>query len=269
MPGRSLLLSCVLLTSLCCALPAQAWSLAGHRIVAQLAAVELTPRARVEVARLLTGEPEPTLPGVAGWADTLRENDAVRGRASAPWHYINFASRSCRFDPQRDCRKGDCVVGAINRNFLILSDNKRPLTERRDALKFLVHFVGDVHQPLHASPRADKGGNDFQVNLDGRGSNLHKVWDRSLIERRNLAPDAYAAALRREPVLPRDPTLASTTPAVDWALESCRIVEQPGVYPRKRVIGDDYVDAHRPTAERRLREAGSRLAALLNHALRN
>jgi hypothetical protein len=269
MPGRFLLLSCLLLSILCCALPAQAWSLAGHRIVAELATAELAPRARVEVARLLADEPEPTLAGVAGWADTLRENDAVRGRASAPWHYINFASRSCRFDPPRDCRNGDCVVGAINRNFLILSDHKRSQAERRDALKFLVHFVGDVHQPLHASPRNDKGGNDFQVNLDGRGSNLHKVWDRSLIERRNLAPDAYAAALRREPVLPRDPTLASTTPAVDWALESCQIVQQPGVYPRGHVIGNAYLDTHRALAERRLREAGSRLAALLNHALRD
>lgn len=269
MPGRFLLLSCLLLSTLCCALPAQAWSLAGHRIVAELAAAELTPRARVEVARLLAGEPEPTLAGVAGWADTLRETDTARGKATAPWHYINFASGGCRFDPPRDCRNGNCVVGAINRNFLILSDRRRPQAERRDALKFLVHFVGDVHQPLHASPHPDKGGNDFQVNLDGRGSNLHKVWDRSLLERRGLPPDAYAAALRREPVLPRDPTLSSTTPAVDWALESCRIVDQSGFYPRKRVIDDGYLDAHSATAERRLREAGNRLAALLNHALRD
>lgn len=249
--------------------PASAWSRDGHRIVGHLAAAEMSPQARAEVARLLAGEPDRTLAGISDWADTLRENDAVRGRASAPWHYINFASRSCRFDPPRDCRNGDCVVGAINRNFLVLSDHKRPSAERRDALKFLVHFVADVHQPLHASPRADKGGNDFQVNLDGRGSNLHRIWDRNLIERRGLAPHAYASALRRKPPLPHDPTLASTTPAVDWALESCRIVDQSGLYPRKRVIDDAYLDAHRATAERRLREAGSRLAALLNHALRD
>ncbi|GAA4860033.1 S1/P1 nuclease [Luteimonas vadosa] len=248
--------------------PAAAWSRDGHRIVGHLAEAELRQPARAEVARLLAGEPDPTLAGISGWADTLRDEDPVRGKATAAWHYVNFGDRGCRFDPSRDCRDNDCVIGAINRSFLALSDRKRPLAERRDALKFLVHFVGDVHQPLHASPRRDKGGNDFQVNIGGRGSNLHAVWDRNLVGSRRLEPDAYASVLRRLPA-PRDPTLASTTPAVDWALESCRLVDQPGVYPRERVVGDAYLAKHRPTAERRLRQAGSRLAALLNHALGN
>jgi nuclease S1 len=249
--------------------PAQAWSAAGHRIVGHLAAAELTPDARAEVARLLAGEPDPTLAGVSDWADRLRGENGPRGKATAPWHYVNYASGTCDFDPARDCPRGDCVVGAINRNFLVLSDRRRPLLERRDALKFLVHFVGDVHQPLHSNPRRDRGGNDYQVNYKGRGTNLHAVWDHTLLESRRLAPPAYAEALRREPLLPHDPTRSSQTPALDWALQSCRLVGRPGVYPEGHVIGDDYIDKHRPIAERRLREAGSRLAALLNHALKD
>jgi hypothetical protein len=250
-------------------LSAHAWSQAGHRIVGHLAAAELTPSARAEVARLLAGEPDPTLAGVSDWADRLRGEDGPRGKATAPWHYVNYASGTCDFDAVLDCPKGDCVVGAINRNFLVLSDRQRPLAERRDALKFLVHFVGDVHQPLHSNPRRDRGGNDYQVNLHGRGTNLHAIWDHTLLESRGLAPRAYAEALRREPLLPHDPTRGSQTPALDWALQSCRLVRQPGVYPDGHVIGDDYIQAHRPIAERRLREAGSRLAALLNHALKD
>ncbi|KAB8314243.1 S1/P1 nuclease [Tolypothrix campylonemoides VB511288] len=252
-----------------CLLPsvAAAWSSDGHRIVGELAAADLNPKARAEVARLLAGEPEPTLAGVAAWADRLRDEDPERGKATSRWHYVNFADATCTYDAARDCAKGDCVVGAINRHFLALSDARRSDAERAEALKFLVHFVGDVHQPLHAGHRPDKGGNDFQVNVRGKGSNLHAVWDRTILEAAKREPAAYAAALRARAPLPRDPTLRSQTPAVDWAVESCRLTDTPGLYPPRRVLDDAYFDAQRPLAERRLREAGARLAAMLNRAL--
>lgn len=168
----------------------------------------------------------------------------------------------------RDCPDGNCVIAAINRSFLALSDRRRPDAERREALKFLVHFVGDAHQPLHAGDRPDKGGNEFQVSYKGEGWNLHSTWDSLVIRERGLPWERYAGALRGLPPLPRDPSLSSQTPALDWTLESCRIVRDGALYPPKHVIGDDYLDAHRPLVERRLREAGSRLAAMLNHALR-
>ncbi len=268
MPGRLPALLLLLLLLVLLPMTVHAWSAAGHRIIGELAAAELSPRARSEVARLLAGEPEPTLAGVATWADQLRDGGSERGKATAPWHYVNFRSGRCHFEPRRDCARGDCVVGAINRQFWILADSSRPLAERRDALKFLVHFVGDVHQPLHSSARGDRGGNDYQVNLRGRGSNLHRIWDHTLLEQRKLGPDAYAAVLRREPPLPPPPTRGGSNPALDWALESCRLVEQPGFYPDGHVLDQRYLDTHRPEAERRLRQAGNRLAALLNQAMR-
>lgn len=257
-----------LLLLLLCFLVAQAsaWSRDGHRIVGELAQRQLKPAALAEVRRLLAGEPEPTLAGVAAWADEVRA--AEKGRSLTDrWHYINFKGGDCSYVPARDCPDGGCVVGAINRQFLALADRARPDAERRDALKYLVHFVGDVHQPLHASPKTDQGGNDYQVNFRGKGGNLHGVWDRTILEQRGLAAPVYAAKLAAGAPMAADPTRRSDRPAVDWALESCRIVRDGQLYPARRVIDETYIETHRPLAEQRLRQAGSRLADMLNHAL--
>lgn len=247
---------------------ALAWSAEGHRIVGHIAEAGLTPAARAEVDRLLAGEADPSLAGVSAWADELRSTDPEAAKTSARWHYVNFQGR-CEFQPALDCPGNDCVIGAINRQYLRLAQHERSDAERREALKFLVHFVGDAHQPLHAGPRDDAGGNRYQVNLHGKGSNLHRVWDGTILERRGLKSPAHAAALLAQDPLPADPTLRSPTPALDWALESCRLVEDDLVYPPEgqHVIDDAFLDARLPAAEQRLRLAGTRLAAMLNHAL--
>ena len=249
----------------CFATQAFAWGRDGHAVVGALAERQLRPAAKAEVARLLAGEPDPTLAGVASWADDMR---AAEGPGkSAPLHYVNFRSHDCSYVPARDCPDGNCVIAAINRNFLILSDRARPDAERRDALKYLVHFVGDVHQPLHSTPRDDKGGGDFQVNYQGTGSNLHKVWDGMIIDRRKSTPADYASALASQPALAADATRRSDLPAVDWALESCRIVRDGNLYPSGHVVDDAYLDRQVPTVDLRLRLAGNRLADMLNSAL--
>jgi hypothetical protein len=258
---RNLLISLLLFSF---ASQAGAWGPAGHRIVADLAQRQLRPSALAEAQRLLAGEAEPTLAGVSSWADELREAD--RGNASVRWHYINFHGE-CAYVPARDCADGNCVIAAINRQFLVLADRRRPDAERRDALKFLVHLVGDVHQPLHASSRTDKGGNDFQISLRGKGSNLHSVWDREIIGQRRLDPLAYADLLSERAPLPADPTGGSIRPAVDWALESCKLVETAGLYPPGHVVDEDYLARQQPIVETRLRQAGARLANMINVAL--
>ncbi|HEY4529879.1 MAG TPA: S1/P1 nuclease [Luteimonas sp.] len=246
---------------------ASAWSAEGHRIVAHIADAGLTPAARAEVARLLEGEADPTLAGISTWADELRDSEPELGKRSARWHYINFDGR-CGFEPPRDCKGNNCIVTQTNRVYRILADASKDKAERAMALKFVVHFVGDIHQPLHASPRDDKGGNEYQVNLRGEGSNLHRIWDGTIIERRGLAAEDFAEALLETPI-PRDPTLSSDRPVLEWALESCRLVDEGKVYPAEGVhaIDDAFLDERLPLAEQRLREAGLRLAELLNHAL--
>jgi hypothetical protein len=264
---RPILAVALLLGSLACPGPAAAWGAKAHRVVARLAQDQLRPQAAAAVAQLLAGEPDPTLAGVAYWADEQRELDTDLGRRTVKWHYLNFPRGSCEYVPARDCPDGNCVVGAINRQFLVLGDAARPAPERAQALKFLVHLVADAHQPLHAGAGDDAGGNRYPLQYRDEGTNLHAAWDRLVPARRDLDPAAYARFLGTLPPLPADPTRQSDRPAADWAVESCRLVQAPGFYPAGHVLADAYLDAQLPVAERRLREAGRRLADLLNHAL--
>ncbi|MCZ8319073.1 MAG: S1/P1 nuclease [Lysobacteraceae bacterium] len=243
-----------------------AWGREGHRIVGLLAEARLTPDARGEVARLLDGAPEPTLAGVSTWADEVR--DQPEWRHTGRWHWVNLPRETpCTYDARRDCQGGNCVVGAIEAQRAILADRSRPDAERAVALKFLVHLVGDVHQPFHAGFGDDRGGNLAQIRVERRGWNLHALWDSAMVEQAGLSPDAYAAALQAAPALPPDPTSGRPERAAAWALQSCRAIFDDGLYPETRTVGRAYLERHRPLAERRLREAGERLAAELNAAL--
>lgn len=259
----------VLCFALLCAMaaPAFAWGRTGHRLVAALAWDDLSPKARATVAELLAGEADPTLPGIAVWADDLRANDPDLGRRSAKWHYVNIAEHDCAYDAALACRGGDCVVEAIRAQAAILADRSRPRAQRAQALKFVVHFVGDVHQPLHAGFAHDKGGNDFQVNLDGRGSNLHSLWDSGLLNSSGLDEAAYLQRLRTLPLAVARTRHPLPPDAAGWAEASCRVVRQPGLYPASAKISAAYLQAWRPLAEAQLRRSGSQLALLLNAAL--
>jgi hypothetical protein len=279
-------LAALALLGLLVAGPVIAWSALGHKLVGELAQRHLTPAANAEVARLLAGEPDPTLAGVATWADTMRDREPDRFKQTSRWHYVNLSSDSCRYAPERDCKDGQCVIGAIAAQRAILADRAQPLEARRDALKFLVHFVGDVHQPLHANSRNDQGGNKYQINLRTdiepeayardryvggvMGTNLHSVWDYYVLAERGLDLKQYADRLDREP-WPPAMDLSTKTPA-SWASESCGLTELRGLYPSENgkevhKLDRSYSEKHRALAEQRIRIAAYRLATLLNEAL--
>lgn len=269
---RALLVVLMLSALAAFAPPASAWSARGHRLVGQLAERDLTPVARAEVDRLLAGEPDPTLAGVSVWADEVRGSDPVLGRRSAPWHYVNVRSPDCAYEAARDCAGGDCVVEAIRVQTAILADRARPLAERRQALKFVVHFIGDVHQPLHAGNRPDKGGNDVQVRIPQhgggeRGGSLHTLWDRGLIDYTGLDDADYLARLRGVPVALPQPPRALPPQAQDWAEHACAITVRPGFYPASAKLEPGYAAAWTPLADEQMRRAGARLAQVLNAAL--
>lgn len=255
----------------CLALPAHGWGRMGHRLIADLADAELTPQTRAEVDALLAGEPEPTLAGVAAWADELRSNDPDLGRRSAPWHYVNLGEDGCRFDAARDCRGGNCVVGAIEAQLAVLRDGRALLDDRRRALKFIVHFVGDVHQPLHAGHAHDKGGNSVQVRVPSpggeRGSNLHSWWDSGMLEWLSREPQAHVDAIRGLPLAVQVPAPALPPEAARWAEDACAIAVAPGFYPTNARLPAGYADTWTPVAHAQMRRAATRLAQLLNAAL--
>lgn len=247
---------CLLLILAVTAPAAQAWSEFGHSLVGELAYRRLSPAAKAAVDELLQGEPVPTLAGVAAWPDTIR--DLPEYKHTSPFHYVRINDAGCVFERARDCRDGACVVGAIERYRAVLADRSKPRTERAEALKFIVHFVGDVHQPLHSGHRPDKGGNDFQISLEGEGTNLHSVWDYHVLRSADLD---FAQWIER---LSTSPATAKRQSPAQWAEASCRKTNEAGFYPAKPgKLSPLYLEAQRPYAEQRLREAAAELAAIL------
>jgi len=267
------------LAALSAAAPALAWSVLGHQLVGELAQRHLSPAVNAEVETLLAGEPEPSLAGVAAWADRLRDLDPERFKATSRWHYVNTPpGEACAYVAERDCPDGECVVGAIQAQRAILADRTQPLESRRDALKFIVHFIGDVHQPMHANNHDDLGGNRYQVSLrtdlepeayarkhyvDGvMGTNLHSIWDYYILGTEGLSLAQYADRLDAAPWPPM-PADGPDTGAEAWAGESCRLVDARDIYPPTHKMDDAYLDRFRPLAEQRVRQAAWRLAQVL------
>jgi len=260
-PFRHGLLATLLLPAL-----ALAWGPTGHRIVGELAQRQLSPQAAAAVADLLRDEPEPTLAGVANWADGLRQTDPELGKRTYRWHFVDVAAGGCDYVPARDCPGDNCVIAAIDNQLDVLRDKTQMRTARIQALKFVVHFIGDVHQPLHSSNRPDRGANDFQVSYRGHGTNLHAVWDSLILDGQAPAADVYAVRLAQTPVAAADVQIDAGA-AQRWAHESCMAIDANALYPPMHTIDDAYLDAHRTLAEQRLRLAGARLAAELNSVL--
>ena len=250
---------------------AQAWGPLGHSIVAALAQKHLSPAALAEVEHLLAADHTTQLADVASWPDQIQDNpaDAALWQQTRRLHYINFrGGPSCDYVPPRDCRDGECIVAGLQHYVEILRDKTQSDAARLQALKFVVHFAGDIHQPLHDGYRDDLGGNKYQVQFEGKGTNLHRVWDSGMLKTRGLDWQAYTQKLDAEGPAPLPPPIAPLdNPYAQWAEESCRITAEPGFYPDGHKIGAAYVAAELPVAERQLRIGGRRLAEVLNLAL--
>ncbi len=244
---------------------ALAWGPQGHRVAAQVAYDRLTPKAKAAVASLLhEGD---TLASIADWADH-EGHDAVPG--SAPWHYVNVPISAERYDP-RDCPHGDCVIEKIKHFRKILADTHAPKRERQRALLFLVHFVADVHQPLHVGDNRDRGGNLTQIQFFDRGTNLHRVWDSDLIHQVGGNDRVWVERIERL-ITPGSAQAWSKGTVEDWANESLNAAKfayrsprgSQGPMPSGTLLGEDYVKAADPVLRQQLARAGVRLANELN-----
>lgn len=264
-PRRSV---AAVLVSLALAPAVHAWGALGHSIVADLAQRHLSPAAEAEVERLLAPEHTKSLADIASWPDEIRNDPAKDAlwKQTRALHYVDFTSGDCNYTPPRDCKDGQCVVAGIDRYVKILGDKSQPDAARLEALKFVVHFIGDEHQPLHGGSRDDKGGNAYQVQFQDKGTNLHSVWDSGLLKTRGLDYKAYADELesRGAVALPK-PMPPFDNAYAQWAEESCQISRD--IYPAGHKLDQAYVAKELPVAELRLREAGRRLAEVLNLTL--
>ena len=237
--------------------PAQAWGPIGHRAVGRVAERHLAPETARAVVDLIAPE---RLAYVGTWADDVR-SDPEWAKADA-WHWVTIPAGTTYAASVKN-PAGD-VIEAIGRFERVLADSAAPRRDRQQALKWLVHLVADIHQPLHVGTRGDHGGNDQLVLWFGQPSNLHSVWDSGLIEKSELASSELA---EKVDVAPADEVRAwKAATVIDWADESRSLDES--VY----AIGDGrlswrYLGAHWPTVERRIEQAGVRLAGVLDRAL--
>ena len=240
---------------------AHAWGTLGHRLTARLAMDYLSSDARKEISRLLGGQ---SLADASTWADSIRSER----RETSPWHYINVPVDSSFEGWARFCPPEGCVLSAIDRYATILADRKRPDAERAEALRFLIHFIGDLHQPLHVGERGDRGGNNVKVTWEGRPTNLHAVWDTYLISSAGLDEDEWLGRLRKTAERMHRKEVASGG-AAEWGAES-HALARDHVYdlPSPPELAGGYAAEHLPLAEQRLAQAGIRLAALLNRLLK-
>jgi nuclease S1 len=249
-----------------------AWGPQGHHIVALLAESRLTPAAYQAVDALLGRD---GFVAAATWADDIRKARPE----TYNWHFVDIPIDKATYQAERDCpatEKGDCVIAELTRARNVLRNASAPSDQRGEALKFVIHFVSDLHQPLHAIDNADRGGNDTRVLMaDGRSSNLHAIWDSFLIQSRGLDEPAYVAMLTRD--MEQHPLDPGPIDFVKWAEAAHQVALDaiyafpeftPGTPPKEPVrLSDAYFRRAAPAVDRQLELAAVRLAAVVNDAL--
>ncbi len=262
-----------------CGSRVRAWGPEAHRIIARIALTRMTDGARRAAVALLAGE---DFAESATWADDVRRDRPE----TAAWHFVNIPYGRTTYDPARDCRpspRGDCIVAALERERRVLEDLSRPTDERRDALRFVIHFVGDLHQPLHAIDDHDEGGNDVHVNLAdqrpraaGHELSLHAAWDSTLLSEQSRGEAAYLRFLLND-IAARRPDPGRVDFA-GWADESHGVAMDvayayPGFSPSgptNSVIQLSRAYQRRSLAaiDHQIELAGLRLAVVLDDAFR-
>lgn len=253
---------------------ASAWGPTGHRVVGRIAEHHLTPQARQGIADLLGPD---SLARVSTWPDDIRSdanwtkgpsgaelfadpNWAKPPKDARPWHFLSIDDNETLETTARDTKAGD-ILEALQRLEKILRDPQADKQSKADALKFIVHFVGDIHQPLHVGRRGDRGGNDIIVLWFSEPSNLHSVWDSGMIDSTKLSFSELAEFVDHP--TPAEVTAWQSGSTADWIRESFDARQQ--VYDiGKRDLGFDYSFRNMSLVEKRLVQAGVRLAGLLN-----
>jgi len=183
----------VLLVLLATACSAQvSWGPTGHATLAAIARGYLGSNA-AKLCQTLLPEVQGDLSQVASWADDVRTDPAYKW--SAPLHFINTPDWVCTYTQSRDCKGGVCVDGAIQNFTSRVANTKLSQAQRAEALKFLVHFIGDIHQPLHVGFKSDLGGNTITGTFMGSSTNLHSLWDSGVINKR-LSDDFSRSAAK-------------------------------------------------------------------------
>lgn len=242
--------------------PAFAWGPIGHRVTGAIAGRNLSGLARANVQLLLGDE---DLAQAATWPDDMKSDPAdFWQKQASPWHYVTVregdAYTSADAPPEGD------AMSALARFTATLRDPAASMDDKRLALRFVVHIIGDLHQPLHAGGGNDRGGNDMKVSWFGRSTNLHSVWDSAMIEQRSLSYSELADWLARA-ITPQQIIAWNDRDPNSWIRESIALLKT--IYPTDTSLSWDYAYQHRLELDDRLKRGGIRIAAYLNWVFEN
>lgn len=239
-----------------------AWGPKGHQIVALIAETHLNASARDKIKAILPKND--TLATAAVWPDEVRNALPQMN----PLHYVDVPNGSSSYDRERDCPQRNCIVEAVTWFLNVLKSSDSPLAEKQVALDYLVHLVGDLHQPLHIGFLDDAGGTVTEVTLEGKTQTLHELWDDGMLQTEKGTAQAMAKQLDEGFGTDNQTAWQSGTPS-DWANESLTLtIEYVYPIPETHEISEEYVKRAVPILHRRLAQAGIRLAWLLNEALK-
>ena len=278
--NRILTLAAALLALL--PVPAHAWGFFAHRTTGEIALENVSPETRAKIERLLRAAPLLATPecdlasleDATVWPDCVRRT-RWRWGYTAAWHY-RTAPVCEAYNPRSNCSGGNCVTAQIERSQRLLADESLPAHIRLEALAFMVHFIGDVHMPLHSGDHEDRGGNDIETDYGiAPGLNLHWIWDGPLAER---AITSAPVPLVRRYSVEEITELGGGNPA-EWGRESwqtSRDFVYPNAFDRPVCEGDDLPDQTAltqedieraiPISRRRVTQAGIRMAQYLEQA---
>jgi len=277
----------------CSVTPAYAWGDLGHEVVGLIANNYLDPAVRTKVNSILAGDTShltanTMIDSEATWADKFRDSSSARHTQTAQWHFVDIEitapnlTTACFGRPAlaagtlaSNGPAKDCVVDKIEQFQEELLNSATSATERRAALQFVLHFVGDIHQPLHSSDDHDAGGNDKTVTAPGIASNsLHHYWDTEFVNPLGSSESAIAQSLITNITAAQRAQWSAGT-ADDWAMESFTIAENhtygllpPPTSANHYSLPASYVTDAKTVVATQLSKAGVRLAFVLNNALK-
>ena len=244
-------------------LPVNAWWGKEHQIVALIAEKNLSKQSKQQIDILLQGQ---KLSDIANWADSIKSQP--KWFHSKRWHYINIEKGESIADYKVSV--GGDILWALDYFYWQIGETSRPIDQRREALMFFVHLVADIHQPLHVGITGNAGGNNQPVIWKGqkRLVNLHKVWD-GLLTSPNINANQYADTINN---LSKNRKLWLQSSFKDWAEESLALhkvvyqFEQQDKQQKSLNLDANYQDRNWPLAQKRILQAGVRLAHYLNNA---
>lgn len=241
------------------------WGVTGHRVVAEIAQKHLSTKAKRELKKIIGRE---NLAMWANWPDFIKSDTTGTWTAASKWHYVNVPGNLSKeeFISKLQSLTGENLYTQIKAMTAQLKDKTLSQEKRQIALRFLIHFVGDLHQPLHVGREADQGGNKISVTWFDKPTNLHAVWDNSLVDFQQYSYTEYAGVL--DIATEEEVNTWQQSSLEEWFYDSYTLANK--VYasvPADGKLGYKYNYIFQQDLDRQLLKGGVRLAKVINEAL--